>query len=179
MIVTDRKQLEIVSVTTNYEYCVESGIFNILIDELSKSKVSGIGLSAIQVGYAVRALFISPSRDTKRTCAMNAIITKADSPIIWTGEGCLSDPGKYYNTDRYNKITVEYIDFPSNKKVVRDLEGFEAVVWAHEVDHTLGICNYMREHYKTPKIGRNESCKCGSGLKYKKCCLGKENNETT
>lgn len=26
------------------------------------------------------------------------------------------------------------------------------------------------------KIGRNEPCPCGSGKKYKKCCLGKENN---
>ena len=24
------------------------------------------------------------------------------------------------------------------------------------------------------KIGRNDLCPCGSGLKYKKCCLGKE-----
>ena len=23
-------------------------------------------------------------------------------------------------------------------------------------------------------IGRNEACPCGSGLKYKKCCLGKQ-----
>ncbi len=27
---------------------------------------------------------------------------------------------------------------------------------------------------QTPKIGRNDSCPCGSGKKYKKCCLGKE-----
>ncbi len=25
-----------------------------------------------------------------------------------------------------------------------------------------------------PKVGRNDPCPCGSGLKYKKCCLGKE-----
>jgi len=24
-----------------------------------------------------------------------------------------------------------------------------------------------------PKVGRNDSCPCGSGLKFKKCCLGK------
>ncbi|MCF8237763.1 MAG: SEC-C domain-containing protein [Saprospiraceae bacterium] len=24
-----------------------------------------------------------------------------------------------------------------------------------------------------PKIGRNEPCPCGSGKKYKKCCLNK------
>ncbi|GAB4292727.1 MAG: hypothetical protein Kow0096_07880 [Thiohalomonadaceae bacterium] len=30
---------------------------------------------------------------------------------------------------------------------------------------------YVRDE---PKIGRNEPCPCGSGKKYKKCCLGKE-----
>ena len=25
-----------------------------------------------------------------------------------------------------------------------------------------------------PKVGRNEPCPCGSGMKYKKCCLGKD-----
>jgi Predicted metal-binding protein related to the C-terminal domain of SecA len=25
----------------------------------------------------------------------------------------------------------------------------------------------------TPKVGRNDPCPCGSGLKYKKCCMGK------
>lgn len=25
-----------------------------------------------------------------------------------------------------------------------------------------------------PKVGRNEPCPCGSGKKFKKCCLGKE-----
>jgi preprotein translocase subunit SecA len=28
-------------------------------------------------------------------------------------------------------------------------------------------------HRETPKVGRNDSCPCGSGKKYKKCC-GKE-----
>ncbi|MEX1330004.1 MAG: SEC-C metal-binding domain-containing protein, partial [Desulfobacterales bacterium] len=26
---------------------------------------------------------------------------------------------------------------------------------------------------KTVKVGRNDPCPCGSGLKHKKCCLGK------
>lgn len=30
---------------------------------------------------------------------------------------------------------------------------------------------YVRE---TPRIGRNDPCPCGSGKKYKKCCLGRE-----
>lgn len=32
----------------------------------------------------------------------------------------------------------------------------------------IGQKTYVRE---TPKIGRNEPCPCGSGKKYKKCCL--------
>ena len=31
------------------------------------------------------------------------------------------------------------------------------------------------EKDKITKVGRNDPCPCGSGLKYKKCCLGKEN----
>lgn len=27
---------------------------------------------------------------------------------------------------------------------------------------------------KRPKIGRNEPCPCGSGQKYKKCCMNKK-----
>lgn len=28
-----------------------------------------------------------------------------------------------------------------------------------------------------PKIGRNDACPCGSGKKFKKCCLGKDSGE--
>ena len=35
----------------------------------------------------------------------------------------------------------------------------------------------MKQKYKTVKVGRNDPCPCGSGLKYKKCCLGKEGLE--
>lgn len=30
----------------------------------------------------------------------------------------------------------------------------------------------LEVHYM-PKIGRNDPCPCGSGKKYKKCCMGK------
>jgi methionyl aminopeptidase len=32
----------------------------------------------------------------------------------------------------------------------------------------------MRVNLKHSKVGRNDPCPCGSGLKYKKCCAGKE-----
>ncbi len=37
----------------------------------------------------------------------------------------------------------------------------------HCGDHELTM-PFRRE---TPKVGRNDACPCGSGKKYKKCCL--------
>jgi methionyl aminopeptidase len=34
--------------------------------------------------------------------------------------------------------------------------------------------NLFKEKGKTVKVGRNDPCPCGSGIKYKKCCLGKD-----
>lgn len=34
-----------------------------------------------------------------------------------------------------------------------------------------GIPKLIPIHRLTPKIGRNAKCPCGSGKKYKKCCL--------
>ena len=35
----------------------------------------------------------------------------------------------------------------------------------------------VRNSKENPKIGRNEPCPCGSGLKYKKCCINKKQEE--
>ena len=46
------------------------------------------------------------------------------------------------------------------------------------VQLAAGMCNEKPENLhnsaqSTPKIGRNQPCPCGSGRKYKFCCLGK------
>jgi uncharacterized protein YecA (UPF0149 family) len=38
----------------------------------------------------------------------------------------------------------------------------------HGHHHHAPVETYMRA---TPKVGRNEACPCGSGKKYKKCCM--------
>ena len=35
----------------------------------------------------------------------------------------------------------------------------------------MASSNQMTVVHKTPKIGRNYLCPCGSGIKYKKCCM--------
>lgn len=44
----------------------------------------------------------------------------------------------------------------------------------YEVMQTQNSAPYQRE---TPKIGRNDPCFCGSGKKYKHCCLNAANDE--
>ena len=41
---------------------------------------------------------------------------------------------------------------------------------APQIVHNSAQAPYRREH---PKVGRNEICPCGSGLKFKRCCLNK------
>ena len=45
----------------------------------------------------------------------------------------------------------------------------------HEIDHLNGITCMDRQVVKTiihdKKINRNDPCHCGSGKKYKKCCM--------
>nr|MBC8146823.1 SEC-C domain-containing protein [Bacteroidota bacterium] len=40
----------------------------------------------------------------------------------------------------------------------------------YEVENVKPVETYKRE---CPKVGRNKPCPCGSGKKYKKCCLKK------
>lgn len=43
----------------------------------------------------------------------------------------------------------------------------------HDIDDNFEA-EVMSSLQKKEKIGRNEPCPCGSGKKYKKCCMGKE-----
>ncbi|WP_006748108.1 UPF0149 family protein [Thioalkalivibrio paradoxus] len=48
--------------------------------------------------------------------------------------------------------------------------GQDALGWENETLPLPFDTPYVREH---PKVGRNDPCPCGSGRKYKKCCMGK------
>lgn len=166
MIITDRHYLENTKCEeTTIEYCKENSIFQKLADELHASKVPGVGLAGIQIGFPVRVGYIEYGDYNLKM--INPRIIEKSEPIIYTGEGCLSSTEKY-NTDRYNSIAVEYLDYDSGEIKTEGFKDFIAVVIQHECDHFDGILNYKREHLSY-KIGRNDKCFCNSGLKYKKC----------
>jgi len=138
--------------------------------DLKNSKISGVGLSAIQIGYPVRLSIIRTKKVSLNL--INAKIIEKEDPIVFKGEGCLSFPNIYFNTTRFNQITIENTTIEGNKEILV-FEGFEAVAIQHEIDHQDGILffDHKLKPIEVKKVpGRNELCPCGSTLKYKKCC---------
>ncbi len=180
-IITDIETLRKVSKDTTLKECKKLDIFKRLEDSLKDSKTPGVGLSAIQIGIPIKANIIRiPKSEYSQGVFLNMFnprITEFSQPIAFTGERCLSLPGRQGTTKRYKQVTLEYND-EEGKERKGSFYGFEAVVVQHETDHNEGVLFTDKLIKSDPiivnKIGRNEPCPCKSGKKYKKCCLGKE-----
>ena len=90
-------------------------------------------------------------------------------------EGCLTWCGKAVLAERYRAVKVAYYDIDGKYHEGEIYGGFDAQIWQHEYNHIKGIPETIVEsNYKLPtqpKFGRNDACPCGSGKKYKQCCL--------
>ena len=58
----------------------------------------------------------------------------------------------------------------------------EAICVQHEIDHLNGLTIYdvtcdPKQKKVENKTGRNDQCPCGSGKKYKRCCLWMINSQ--
>ena len=176
------------------EVSVEEGekIAAELFEILNKRK-DGIGLAANQVGIDAAVAVLNVREPI---VLINPKIISKENEIDFY-EGCLSYPGKGVNTKRYETVEVKsdnvdgtmiFSGVDTGEKTKgsweqegktyqvkdRDLRILEAVCVQHEIDHLNGIVCMDRKVNTTivrdKKIGRNEKCPCGSGLKYKKCC---------
>ena len=166
----DEMQLRNKSKNTSADECVKVDIFGKLEKALKSSKVSGGGLSAVQIGIPIRAGIIRMEHCDINF--INPVIEKKKDLFIFKNEGCLSFPNVYVNTERYRSCIVRWLD-ESGKERKGSFEGLEAVVIQHEIDHLNGVLMFDRKSkpvLEPRKIGRNETCPCGSGKKYKKCC---------
>ena len=90
-------------------------------------------------------------------------------------EGCLTFPGLSIIAHRHPRISVSYYNI-DREFIQEELTGLTAQIFQHECDHLMGVEERVMEpgtpfKRETPKVGRNERCPCGSGKKYKKCCL--------
>ena len=166
-----------------------------LFEILNKRK-DGIGLAANQVGIDAAVAVVNVREPI---VLINPEIVSRETEIPFY-EGCLSFPGKGVNTKRYEtvEVTSDNVDgtiifsgvdtgeeargtWESEKHTYqvkdRDLRILEAVCVQHEIDHINGVVCMDRKIDTTyraeKKPGRNEPCYCGSGRKYKKCCIRK------
>jgi len=179
-----------------HEVSVEEG--NIIATELFQilnKRGDGIGLAANQVGIDAQVAVVNV-REPLVLINPKIISKEVEIPFY---EGCLSYPGKGVNTKRYRDVIIsteqsESDWYFSGAQVPKDGKGswekeqsnnenaqlrvLESVCVQHEIDHLNGVVCMDRKVnttiVKDEKIGRNESCPCGSGKKYKKCCINKE-----
>lgn len=162
MIVTDADQLA--------KECKDVSLFDgeqILLqleEELIRSK-SGIGLAANQIGIDAKVCIIRTP--TSKIALINPFLTYQCDKRLFRNEGCLSFPGEWVTTARFNEIVVKDLLHPEGIICV----GLEAVVVQHEVGHLYGK---LMHDYIIHEPERNKPCWCKSGKKYKKCHLGKE-----
>ena len=106
-----------------------------LVEEMREvlREKGGVGLSANQVGVAKR-LFITAAGGV----FINSRILHHLGVEFSNLEGCLSLPGYFDTIPRFEEVQAEYQDLDGNV-TVRVVKGFEAVVFAHEIDHLNGI----------------------------------------
>ena len=175
------------------EVSVEEGL--VIAEELFQilnKRGDGIGLAANQVGIDAQVAVVNVREPL---VLINPKYIKKEVEIIY-GEGCLSFPNHVIRTKRYRDIIIsteqsesdwyfsgaeENSDGKSvwdkgNMNQDRENRLLEAVCVQHEMDHLMGKTIHNREVKLEPtkvekKVGRNEPCSCGSGKKYKKCCL--------
>ena len=140
--------------------------------EASLDRSRGYGLTANQIGVNKRVGFINYAEKTYRL--LNTRIVDKGPTIIIYDEGCLSLPGKTLNTERAHTITIDD-DIQGQVQFTMSKDGLLPAIIQHEVDHMDGKTIFDRKRApirrESEKIGRNQLCPCGSGKKYKKCCI--------
>ena len=163
-----QKKLRSVTVEEGYE--IATKLFQIL-----NKRGDGIGLAANQVGIDAAVAVVNVKEPI---VLINPKIVSKEEEIRYY-EGCLSFPKKGCHTKRYKTIEVKVDNMESNMAFGAgdtEVDLLESVCVQHEIDHLNGMRILDRAQELTikrdkPKIGRNEPCPCGSGKKYKKCCI--------
>ena len=97
---------------------------------------NGIGLAATQIGRT-EAFFVAQPPQGKFYAVFNPKITKTEGRPVAMEEGCLSVPGQYGETMRYEKLTLEGQD-QNGKEIKIKAWGLLAHIFQHEYDHLQG-----------------------------------------
>ena len=101
----------------------------------------GIGLAAIQVGVAKRAIVVDLGRGIQPDGPLflvNPEITWASDNVLEREEGCLSLPEQYADVARPSEVKIRYVDFHNERRELHAGEILSTCI-QHEMDHLEGI----------------------------------------
>jgi peptide deformylase len=113
-----------------------------LVDTLESAP--GVGVAAPQIGEPVRIVVVDATRSQRHSASaqgrfllFNPEIVAREGEQLFR-EGCLSIPTYTGNVRRAARLTVRALDL-DGQSLELQAEGFEAVVFQHELDHLDGI----------------------------------------
>jgi len=114
-------------------------IANQMMDTMFKAP--GVGLAANQVGVLKQIVTINfeDKENDKRSnyILFNPSIIDYSEDKVVMEEGCLSLPEQYADIERPKQIVLEYID-EKEKMIKKEIDGYEARILQHEIDHLSG-----------------------------------------
>lgn len=138
-----------------------------------------VGLAANQVSFdgyrlMVRAFALRNLLDLSWSIVIDPQVVMQIGIKEMLLEGCLTWRGQKILSERSRAVTVRYYD-EKGELHIKIFKGFEGQIWQHEINHLNGIeekvVPFDTKEPKRIDMGRNEKCLCGSGKKYKQCCL--------
>jgi peptide deformylase len=148
--------------------------------EFAKGQLTAVGLAANQCTlngerFMHRVFALRDLNTEKFSLIIDPHITRYIGIKELKAEGCLTWKNRRILAERYRAVEVDYLTM-DGKRTVKDIrKGFEGQIWQHEINHLNGVEENV-DYFDTPNpkpisVERNALCPCGSGLKYKKCCL--------
>lgn len=110
----------------------------ILLDEMHEiiKKEDAIGIAANQLGVLKRVCVVELDKETGLFEMINPEIVKHSGKSIDI-EGCLSFPDVYGTVERYEEVTVRYVDRDGYEMEV-DATDYLARAFQHEIEHLDG-----------------------------------------
>jgi peptide deformylase len=136
---------------------IDGGVRALVQDLLDTVALPGrAGVAATQIGVGLRAFSYNVNGDIGYV--LNPRIVELSGEMLPTDEGCLSVPGLWFKTPRYQNARVEGIDLDGNK-IVLEGSGLMAQALQHETDHLDGMLYLSRlskeDHREAMKQVRN------------------------
>ncbi|OII27047.1 peptide deformylase [Frigoribacterium sp. MCBA15_019] len=111
------------------------------------------GVAAAQIGVSLRAF--SYNVDGQVGYVLNPVVVEVSGEKTLVDEGCLSVPGFWFPTPRYEYARVEGVDL-DGRKVVLEGTGLMAQALQHETDHLDGTLYVLTLEPETKREAMRE-----------------------